>query len=174
MKCYLRNFIIFLFLFVSCKKSETKDFTATTWKICNKKGVYSEITFTDNYVFILHSDLNKVLLFKKKTKKNQIILSQYENGIGLPNNSDTITTLFQTRTRISLKFEFSKEILIMDKATSDIIEVDSLNLKKWKKNTLIEFNKRAQMENCHDLRTESEKIIHQLDDVNINYLEEEI
>ena len=105
---------------------------------------------------------NEPVIFISNIEENKIILSEYKNGISLPNETDILTILSGTKNRISLKSEFSKSIMSLERINSNIVEVDSLNLEKWKQNTLKEFNNRAKSENCPDLRTEEEKIIHNL------------
>ncbi|PLB20689.1 MAG: hypothetical protein TRG1_257 [Flavobacteriaceae bacterium FS1-H7996/R] len=78
--------------------------------------------------------------------------------------------LSKTKDRIVLKSSYTWDKMELNKAEFDFDKIDSTNLDSWKKKTISEFKKRAELKNCPDLRTEEEKNI---PTINLDDFEEE-
>jgi len=155
---YIR--IIFIsFLVLSCQKTSKKHIAIGTWNNCYKDGTYVEYKITDEYLLILTTKSDEILLFKNKIADSTLILSKFKNGLGLPINNDTLVTISQSKNKIVLKSTYSWNEIELNKAEFDYDAIDSTNSKLWKNKTLSEFKKRAELASCPDSRTEKEKII---------------
>ena len=159
-------------LLSACQLNNKNESYNSVWKHCSKDGGYSEVILTNEYMLLLKPSFKEILLFKTEKLNNKIVLSEIMNGFSLPNNTDTLTIISETKDRISLKQSFSKRISHLEKMNIRINKIDSLNLRKWKNTTLKQLYERANIENCRDLRTESEKIIHEFSIIEYNEMNE--
>ncbi|AXP81923.1 hypothetical protein CJ739_2858 [Mariniflexile rhizosphaerae] len=160
-------FAFFLLIFqTSCQKE-----IVGTWYKCNKDGSYYEYKITDQYTIMLSSKSDIIWIHKVKQIDNGIILSDFDSSVNrLMINNDTLIVLSKTKDRIVLKSSYTWDKMELNKAEFDFDKIDSTNLDSWKKKTISEFKKRAELKNCPDLRTEEEKNI---PTINLDDFEEE-
>jgi hypothetical protein len=167
---YLTNLFVILLLF-GCQESNEKHVAIGTWNRCNKDGSYIEYKITDQYMMILVTTRpDEIIIFGNKILGDDLISYQLKNGTKILQNNDTLVTFKQSSKKVVLMSTFGFDKYELNKAEFDYEEIDSTNLGLWKSKTLAEFKKRAELENCTDLRTEEEKVIPTL---NLDDIEEE-
>jgi hypothetical protein len=163
--------ILFLvFLLFTCQKPIKKHVALGTWNRCDEDGSYTEYKITDQYMLILTTKSEDIVMFKNEVFNESLILSEYNNGINLLVNNDTLVTIEKSKNKIILKSTYTYDNTLLNRSEFDIDQIDSTNLRSWKTKTLEQFKKRAESINCPDLRTEKEKITPEL---NLEDLEEE-
>jgi hypothetical protein len=165
---YLK-YLFILFLVLGCQKTNVNHVALGTWNRCNKDGSYWEYKITDQYMLMLTTQSDEVWLFRNKIVDTTMILSEFENGLGLMINNDTLVPIEQLKNKVVLKSTYTWDNIELNRAEFDFAPIDSINLETWKSKTISDFKKRAELARCPDLRTEDEKI-HTL---NIDDLEEE-
>jgi hypothetical protein len=135
-------------------------------------GRYAEFKITHDYTIFLTSESDLIALISSKIENNTIIFKEGINTSILFEN-DTLVLSFKSTNKIVLKSNLNYT-LELNRNENNIENIDSLNLNNWEKETILKFKKRAEIRNCPDLRTEEEKIIHDLGDANLIEEEEEI
>ena len=159
------------FLFLGCQKTVNEHLAIGTWSRCFKDGVYSEYKIKDNYILNMFEGSEEIFIIKNEINDSIMILSNFELGnTRLPYN-DTLRTLSNSKYKVILRSNYTRDKIELNKADFVIEDIDSMNLELWKSKTLSEFRKRSEIANCPDLRTEDEKIIYELKDTTF---EEEI
>ncbi|GAA4977494.1 hypothetical protein [Algibacter aquimarinus] len=154
---YLLN-IFLIFLFFGCQKSIEKHVAIGTWNRCNKDGSYIEYKITDQYMMILvTSRPDEIIIFGNKILGDNLISYQLKNGTKILTDNDTLVTIEHSSNKVVLMSTWGFDKYELNKAEFDYEEIDSANLKLWKKKTLMEFHKRAESKQCTDLRTAEEK-----------------
>ncbi|MCF1192256.1 hypothetical protein LRR18_11725 [Mangrovimonas sp. AS39] len=152
--------VLFLsFLIASCHESTKKHVAIGTWNRCNKDGSYWEYKITDQYMLMLTTKYDDIGLFRNKIADTTMILSEFENGLGLLINNDTLVTIVKSKNKVILRSTWARDNILLNKADFDYDKIDSTNLDSWKTKTISEFKKRAALKKCPDLRTEEEKNI---------------
>jgi hypothetical protein len=165
------QYLLILFVVLSCKPNSEKHVALGTWNRCNKDGSYIEYKITEQYMLILTSHRpNEIIIFGNKVLDDKLISYQLKNGTKILQDNDTLVTLKKSSEKVILMSTWGYDKYELNKAEFDYDKIDSLNLESWKKKTLSEFKKRAEIKSCPDLRTEDEKIIPTLD---LDNLEEE-
>ncbi len=159
---YLR-FVLIIFIFFGCQEENKEHFISGTWKRCNKDGSYYEYKFTNKYLLMLDTNSGSVSIFGNKNIDKGIILFEFENGDNLLVNNDTLIAISKSKSKVILKSIHTYETYEFNKAKFEIDEIDSLNMEAWKNKIFDNFEKRAEIENCPDVRTEAEKNIEILD-----------
>ena len=165
------QYLLILFVVLSCKPNSEKHVALGTWNRCNKDGSYIEYKITEQYMLILTSHRpNEIIIFGNKVLDDKLISYQLKNGTKILQDNDTLVTLKKSSEKVILMSTWGYDKYELNKAEFDYDKIDSLNLESWKKKTLSEFKKRAEIKSCPDLRTEDEKKIPTLD---LDNLEEE-
>lgn len=158
---YLRTLLIFLIV-VSCQKNDKTHEALGTWNYCTKAGHYEECIITKEFVLIQSTQPKKFFLFRNNIIDNNLVISTIKGEINLPINYDTLVTTEQTKTKVILSSYYSNTNLELHKNEFTYDPIDWTNLESWKGKIKSEFRKRAELEECPDLRTEEEKIIPKL------------
>lgn len=151
--------VCILFLFSGCQAFFSEHPAIGTWSRCNSDGSYWEYKITDQYLLMMRTLSNEVLLFKTKVNDTNLLLSEFKNGPGLMYSNDTLVTIEQSENRIVLKSTYTWETVELNKADFDLEPIDSLHLEAWKSKVFADFKKRAALMDCPDIRTEEEKIL---------------
>ncbi len=155
--------IFVLFLVLGCQKTNEKHIAIGTWYKCLKDGGFIEYKITDNYLLMLTTNSEEILLFKNKVTDKTLILSEFQNGTQILMDNDTLVTISKSKNKIVLRSTYTFEKYEFNRAEFKIDEIDSANLELWKTKTLTEFKKRAKIKNCPDIRIESEKSLDTLE-----------
>ncbi|TYB70627.1 hypothetical protein [Bizionia algoritergicola] len=166
---YLKIIFVLFFVF-GCQKQNKTHIAIGTWNKCLKDGSYFEYKITDEYIMVLTTKSEEIILFRNKVTDKGLIMSEFKNGASLIINNDTLITVSESENKVILKSTYTYDTYEFNKAEFKIDKIDSLNLESWKNKTVSEFKKRAELASCLDLRTEEEKIIPTL---NMDDLEEE-
>jgi hypothetical protein len=169
---YLRTLLIFLII-VSCQKNANKHAALGTWNYCTKAGYYEECIITNEFVLIMSTKPKKFFLLRNNIIDDNLVLSTIKGEINLPINNDTLVTTVQTKNKVILSSYYSMTNLELYKSEFTYDPIDWTNLESWKGKIKSEFRKRAELEECPDLRTEDEKTIPKLNIDLDNELEEE-
>ncbi len=156
---------------ISCQKSKKEHSIIGTWSICFRDGEYREFKITDKYMLMLTLGSEQVSIFSNYIERNSLIWKSMDSEYSLPNNVDTVIIISQSNNRIVLKSKFMGTEIELNKIEDEIHEIDSTNLENWKRQTILNFQKRVELFNCPDLRTEDEKIIHDLELLEIEEIE---
>tara|TARA_B100001063_G_scaffold247263_1_gene291887 strand:+ start:5017 stop:5619 length:603 start_codon:yes stop_codon:yes gene_type:complete len=129
-----------------------------TWSKCHKDGSYVEHKITEQYMLILTTKRpDEIIIFGNKVLDENLISYQLKNGTKILTDNDTLVTIEHSSNKIVLMSTWGFNKYELNKAEFDYEEIDSTNLKLWKKKTLTEFHKRAESKKCPDLRTVKEK-----------------
>lgn len=156
--------IIFVFILtLSCQNKEINIFNGT-WNKCHRNGEYTEWVIEQDRVFILGILKDDIAVFEYKIDNNSLIIKGL--NVSLPYEIDTLVLISKTKKRIILEGGLGNQIIELNKIENGIVKIDSTNLEKWKSQTILNFQKRAEFYNCPDLRTEDEKIIPDLGNIN--------
>ena len=170
---YLGTLLIFLIV-VSCQKNDKTHAALGTWNYCTKAGHYEECIITKEFVLIQSTQPKKFFLLRNNIIDNNLVISTIKGEINLPINYDTLVTTAQTKTKVILSSYYSTTNLELHKYEFSYDPIDWTNLESWKGKIKSEFRKRAELEECPDLRTEEEKEIPELNmDIDLDLGKEE-
>ena len=160
--------LLIIFLAPSCQKQSVENPLIGTWSRCLDDGRYAEFRISHNLTVFLTSEFEHIALIDSEIKNDTLINRKGINSSLLFEN-DTLVLTYQSANKIILKSKWNYT-LELNRIEDNIGKIDSLNLEDWEKETFREFKKRAEIKNCPDLRTDEEKIIHDLG--NADYQEE--
>ncbi len=165
------KYLFILFLVLGCQKLNKKHVAIGTWNSCNNDGSYIEYKITDEYMLILTTNRpNEIIIFGNKILDDKIISYQLKEGTKILTDNDTLITVKKSSKKVVLMSTWGFDTFELNKTEFDFDQIDSTNLDSWKNKTLSDFKKRAELANCPDLRTESEKTVPTL---NLDDFEEE-
>lgn len=169
----MRHFIMLLAIIflLGCQKKPRQNPFIGTWNRCLPDGTYCEFKITNNYTIYLNSSGWEGLSLISNQFKGDTLIGEGIN-VSLPNEIDTLVLTYKSNDTLILKSSWKNQTIILHKIKNEIADIDSLNLNNWIKETFSNFDKRAKHRNCPDFRTEEEKIIHDLGDVNVEKEEE--
>jgi hypothetical protein len=153
----MKNLTILFLIFTvfGCQISKEPSPIVGTWNKCFRDGEYREYKIGNNHTLMLTMNDKGISLFKNKIENDALIISGVNDS--LPNNTDTLTVISYTNDIIVLKSKFTKVEFELNKIENAIKKIDSTNIDEWKDKTLQDFQQRAGVINCPDLRTEKEK-----------------
>ena len=151
--------ITLLFLIITlqaCQIKKEPNPIVGTWNKCFRDGEYREYKIDYDYMLMLSKKNNEISLFKNKIENNTLIISGVAND-SFEQNVDTLLMMSFTDSSVILKSNFTKVKFDFTKMENNIKDIDSTNLSHWKNQTMLDFQKRATLSNCTDIRTEKEK-----------------
>ncbi|WP_127139151.1 hypothetical protein [Flagellimonas oceanensis] len=165
---------IILILLVGCQETSQSQEALGTWNYCTRDGNYEEWIITRDFLLIMSTKPKKFFLFQNEIKDGSLVISTIKGEINLPMPKDTLIILVESKKKMILKSVFESEPLQLNRVEYDFEPVDWENLEYWKSKVHSEFEKRAALEKCPDLRSDEEKIIPEIILDSRNILGEEV
>lgn len=149
--------ILFLIIAVQgCQINKEVNPIVGTWNKCFRDGEYREYKIDNNYMLMLSKKNKELSYFKNKIENNTLIISGVNND-SFKQNTDTLLIISFSENSVILKSNFTKVKFDFNKMENSISDIDSTNLSHWKSQTMSDFQKRATLSKCMDIRTEKEK-----------------
>ena len=156
----------FLIFFIACEQRDENKIIGSWWQ-CQRDGTYKEFKISSNYTTTIESDFFEhdygggISFYRCFIQDSLMIIIDGINVSWV--FPDTIVFERLSNDHMILKSNLGQsEIFRLDQP---ILEIDSTNVELWKEQYRRDFLSRAKLANCSDLRTDKEKIILDLGEV---------
>lgn len=139
-----------------------------SWCRCQHDGTYQEFKIASNYTTTSVSNFPEldyddgIAFYASYIQDSFLILTKGLN-VDLMYEPETLSYKFDAANKITLESQFGP--FQLTKITGDIPDIDSTNFELWKNTYLTEFLEREELANCRDLRTEEEKRLPDLGEI---------
>lgn len=159
---------ILIFTFVIGCEIPNENQLIGSWCRCQHNGTYKEFKIASNYTTTSVSNFPEldfddgISFYESYINENLLIVTRGLN-VDLMYEPETLYVKFDAPDKIILESHFGP--FQLTRLNSNIPDIDSTNFELWRNTYLTEFLERAELANCPDLRTEEEKQLPDLGEV---------
>ncbi|MFT6136735.1 MAG: hypothetical protein ACJAZM_003241 [Cyclobacteriaceae bacterium] len=159
---------ILLFAFLTACETRNENQLIGLWCRCQHDGTYKEFKIASNYTTTSVSnfpelDYDDGISFYESYIQDSFLIVTKGLNVDLMYEPETLNYKFDAANKVTLESQFGP--FQLTRITGDISNIDSTNFELWRNTYLTEFFERAELANCPDLRTEEEKQLPDLGEI---------